>query len=407
MKQNKRDKNLRTNEHLRKDGLYYYNYRDPISGKRRPIYARTLPELREKEAELQRKLTMNLDVVKARKMTLNDMFDFYISTKTELRNSTKTNYLYMYNHLVRSGFGTRKLDSIRYLDVELFYKYLHYEYGVKIQTMDIINNVIHPTLQMAVRNQLIPFNPSDGVMKELKRKYSEMPRKIHALTLEQQRLFLNYVKCHPLYGSWYPLFVILLGTGMRISEFLGLRWSDIDMKRRMVHVEHGLTYRPDADNGNRSSMRISKVKTAAGVRMIPMFPEVYEAFELIAQREKKHEIIPIDGFSDFVFLNRYGQAFKAKSVNAAISRIVQSYNEEESTKAEQEGREMKLLPHFTCHSLRHSFCSRLIESGAEAKFVQIIMGHSDVSTTLNIYAEISEKRQLEMLNSLYKNMNIF
>ena len=407
MKRNERNKNLRTNEHLRKDGLYSYNFRDPITGKRKYIYARTLAELREKEKDLNRKLGMNLNVTEAKKMTLDALFDRYILSKFELRNSTRTNYIYMYDRYIRDGFGKRKLDCIHYSDIDLLYKYLHYERGLKLQTVDIINNVIHPTLQMAVRDQLIPFNPSDGVLKDLKQKSQEEKRKVHALTMEQQRIFLNYVRDHPVYGIWYPMFVILLGTGMRISEQLGLRWADVDMNRRMIHVEHGLTYRPDVDDHNRSSMKISKVKTAAGVRLIPMFPEVYEAFRSLENRGYKREVKAIDGYSDFVFLNRYGQAFKAKSVNSAIARITQSYNEEERKKSEEEGRAADLLPHFTCHSLRHSFCSRLIEAGAEAKFVQIVMGHSDVSTTLNIYAEISEQRQIEMLNSLYRNINIF
>lgn len=404
MKQNRKQQKLQTNENLRKDGLYFYNYYDNFSGKRQRIYAKTLEELRKKEEDLQEKQKQKVNISEAKMFTLNDVFDRYIASKYELRNSTKTNYLYMYQHFVRDGFGKSKVDSICYGDVEQFYKYLHYEFGLKLRTMDIINNIIHPTLQYAVRNRFISYNPSDGVMKELKRKSPETPRKIHALTLEQQRAFLSYVENHPIYGKWHPLLVVLLGTGLRVSEFLGLCWSNIDMNKRQIQVLQGLTYRPNAENDNHCFMVLSAVKTVSGVRTIPMLPEVYDAFVLLKHRELMVETRPVDGVSDFVFLNRFGQAFKAKSLNGVIDRIIRSYNDEEQVRANSENREAVFLPHFSCHNLRHTFCSRLIEAGAEAKFVQIIMGHSDISTTLNIYAEISEQKKTEMMQSFQQKI---
>lgn len=111
---------LRTGECQRTDGRYSYSYTDRY-GRRHSIYAKTLVELRAKEKELQRAYDDGLDPIKADKLTLNDVYDKYISQKFDLKPTTKANYMYMYNHFVRDTFGKRKVMEIRYSDVKAFY----------------------------------------------------------------------------------------------------------------------------------------------------------------------------------------------------------------------------------------------------------------------------------------------
>jgi integrase len=96
-----------------------------------------------------------------------------------------------------------------------------------------------------------------------------------------------------------------------------------------------------------------------------------------------------------VFTNRYGTVFKEKSINDAIERIYKAYNASEKETAKKEGREAFLLPHFTCHQLRHTFCTRLVEVEPRAKIVQSIMGHANISTTMDVYAEVEERAKKE------------
>ena len=110
---------LRTGETQRSDGRYCYSYSDR-NRVRHHIYARTLPELRAKEKELQLKYDQGLDAYGAKKLTLNDCFDRYISQKYNLKETTKANYIYMYNRFVRPTFGKRKIAEIRYSDVKEF-----------------------------------------------------------------------------------------------------------------------------------------------------------------------------------------------------------------------------------------------------------------------------------------------
>jgi integrase len=101
---------------------------------------------------------------------------------------------------------------------------------------------------MAVRDEIIRNNPSDSVMKEVKKNSDKNKGVRHALTIEQQRAFMEYMANHPVYCHWWPLFTVLLGTGCRIGEALGLRWDDLDFDLRLISINHSLVYYPIGEN---------------------------------------------------------------------------------------------------------------------------------------------------------------
>lgn len=217
-----RGKALRKGETQRKAKTYMYSYTDSY-GKRRCVYANDLVTLREKEKQLIKNQLDGLDVYAAGNSDLNFVFDRYITTKTELRRTTYTNYVYMYNQFVREEFGKKKLGTIKYSDVLYFYYHLLNEKGLQINTLEIVHTVLHPTFQLAVRNDIIRNNPSDGVMAQIKKKQGKNHGIRHALTLEQQRAFMDYTAKSSVYCHWISFFTVLLGTGCRIGEVIGLR----------------------------------------------------------------------------------------------------------------------------------------------------------------------------------------
>ena len=105
------------------DGKYVYTYTDP-EGKSRSIYSKDIMELRRREEQLVKDQLDGLDVYAAGNSTVNFVFDRYISTKSELRGTTRTNYIYMYNRFIREGFGKKKISSVKYSDVLQFYQHL-------------------------------------------------------------------------------------------------------------------------------------------------------------------------------------------------------------------------------------------------------------------------------------------
>ena len=366
----------------RSDGRYVYTYTDPL-GRRKYVYAQDLVTLREKEAQLMKDQMDGLDIYVAGKATVNFVFDRYMSLKNNLKPTTKSNYLYMYERFIRETFGKRNIAEIKYSDVVQFYNHLIEKQELKINTLETIHTLLHPTFQLAVRDDIIRKNPTDGVMAELKKNLGMKTGVRHALTIPQQRAFMEYIATH-------PIFTIFLGTGCRIGEVLGLRWEDIDYEKRIISINHNLTYYPVGED-RASENHISTPKTEAGMRTIPILDTVKDAF----------------GMTGFVFCNRYGNIMNAQSVNRAIKRISSAYNATEEIEAKKEHREPVLLPDFSAHSLRHTFCTRLCERETNLKIIQSIIGHKDIQTTMDIYAEATDEKKQETFEHLAATMDVF
>jgi integrase len=314
----------------------------------------------------------------------------------------------MYNRFVRDTFGQKRIAEIKYSDVIQFYNYLLDTVEIQINTLETIHTLLHPTFQLAVRDEIIRKNPSDGVMAEIKKSSDKAAGVRHALTIPQQRAFMNHIANHPVYYHWWPLFTVLLGTGCRIGEALGLRWDDLDYENRVISINHSLVYYPVGDNRT-SVLHISKPKTEAGVRTIPMLDSVKDAFEMLheEQEDEGFNETNIDGMSGFIFCNRFGSVPNPQSVNRAIKRIVIDYNASETVNAKKERREAVILPDFSAHHLRHTFCTRLCENETNLKVIQSIMGHKDIQTTMDVYAEATEEKKQESFERLAAKMDVF
>ena len=231
----------------------------------------------------------------------------------------------------------------------------------------------------------------------------------HALTLEQQRAFMNYIAQSPIFVGWHSFFTVLLGTGCRIGELVGLRWEDVDLEKRTININHQMTYYPRSSDTYKCEFKVSLPKTDAGIRVLPMMNQVYEALseEYNRQLEESFADAVVDGMSGFIFTNRFGTIHNPAAVNRAIKRIYEAYNAEEIVNAKKENREAILIPHFSCHHFRHTFCTRFCENETNVKVIQSIMGHASIETTMDIYAEVTEMTKKKALDDLSANLDVF
>ena len=359
---------LRDNEFQRSDGRYMFLYY--VNGKKKYLYSWTLNpkdtppkgkkiglSLRELEENIKKEQFSGLDSAARRNQTLNDVFDVYISTKKQLKQSTKTNYLYMYDTYVRNEIGNTLIADIKYSDMVSFYNNL-IDNGFKPNSLEIIQTILHPTFTLAVRNDFILKNPTDGIICELKKSHNWEKPKRHALTEEEQTAFVSFIKNSDTYKHWLPLFTVFLGTGCRVGELIGLTWKDVDMTNDTISINHNLIYRVQ-DNG-KMEWHITTPKTEAGKRTIPMLQAVKNAIIEERQRQMTQGFCTqkIDGYSGFIFTNRFSEVHSPHAINRAIKRIYKAYNEQEEQMAQKEHREPLFIPHFSVHNLRHTFCTR-------------------------------------------------
>lgn len=395
---------LKEGEYERLNGTYEYKYRNRF-GERKSIYGKTLVELREKENNILRNLLDGIDSFDSN-VSINDIFEIWKKIKRGLKDNTFKNYIYMYQQFVEPTFGKLKLSKLKRTDVRSFYNRLKEDGNLKVSTIDCVHTVLHQVLDVAVDDEYIRFNPSDNALKELKLAYQNESEKKRAMTLEQQKAFQDFLyKCND-YKRWYPIFYIMLWTGMRVGEITGLQWDDLDFKNNIINVNKTLVY---YSKGKGLSLRyaINTTKTEAGTRKIPMTSEVKKAFLMEKELQEAFNVKCCDsigGYNNFVFLNRFGNVHNNGTLNKALRRIVRDCNLDIIDKSHSSSTEAVLLPHLSNHILRHTFSTRLNENNVNVKVIQAILGHADVSTTMDIYVDTTEDFKNDSMREFEKSM---
>ena len=393
---------LRNGEMQRKeDNRYLYRYVD-LSGKKRTIYAVTLAELREKEKQIERDLQDGIDTSKG-DMTLNQLFHAYMDTKSDLRDSTRCNYLAVWkNAIEHTDLANMKIAKIKQLHVRAFYSGL-VKAGYAANTIKLYHNLIYPALELAVDSDIIRKNPA----KDCKKGIGGTKKERTAMTIAEQEKMLDFVKSSNRYSIYYPMLIFALSTALRVGELTGLRWADVDWKQSVIHVRQQLIYK---NLGDGCRFHIQPLKTEAGRRDIPMTANARKS--LMKQRElslmlgKNAKIQEIEGITDFVFINSQGKPYATNAINFALDNAVKAYNKSEEIKAGNEHRYPELLPHVSAHILRHTACTRLAETGLEPKVLQYIMGHANVSVTLDVYTHLDFTQIQEKMEAVQENMKI-
>ena len=359
---------LRNGESQRKDGTYMYRYTD-VRGKRVCVYARTLEDLRVKEQTIQKELNDGIDYA-AGEIIVLDLLKRYIATKTGVRYNTKVGYQFVLNLVSKESFGCLKIRDIKPSDAKQWFIKL-YQDGRRYSTITSVRGVLRPAFEMAVEDDIIRRNPFSFQITDV---VPDVSRPRQAMSGGVKERFLTFIRESRHYSQYYDEIIILLGTGMRVSELYGLTRADLDFEARRIKVERQLT------RTRHCEYYVEKPKTASGERYIPMTDEVYRAFQNAVQRRKQPKVeLLIDGHTGFLFLDKDGKPKVAMHLEHVMKRIVDRYNDAHEDK----------LPSITPHVLRHTFCTEMANSGIDLKSLQYLMGHSDAGVTLNVYTHAS------------------
>lgn len=386
-RRDKRNRILRDRESQMPDGRYRYSYY--VNGKQKNIYSwkleRTdkLPDgkrdcvaLRDQIAELNRTLDKGLSL-DGREMTVYELANKYTATRRDVRITTQQGYKTVLNILEKDEFGAKRIDKVKKSDAKLWLIRLQETDGRSYSSIHSIRGVVRPAFQMAVDDDILLSNPFDF---ELAKVLVNDSVTREAISRKQERQFLEFVQNDKHFSRYYDAIYVLFKTGMRISEFCGLTIHDIDMKERTININHQLQrsskmvyYIKEENNAK------AKAKTKAGIRVIPMSEDVYEAFSRILENRKAPNPEPfIDGYTGFLFHDKNGMPMVALHWEKYFEHIVEKYNKTYRIQ----------MPKVTPHVCRHTYCSNMAKSGMNPKHLQYLMGHSDISVTLNTYTHV-------------------
>ena len=377
MKEKRRDSKgriLHTGESQRTDGKYLYKYVDAF-GNTKYVYAwrltptdptpkgkREKPSLRELEQQIRRDIEDGIDST-GKKMTLCQLYAKQNAQRANVKKSTIKQREQLMRLLKEDKLGARSIDMIKPSDAKEWALRMK-DKGFSYNTINNHKRSLKASFYIAIQDDCVRKNPFDFKLSEVLE--NDTKEKV-ALTEEQEQALLSFIKTDNVYHKYYDDVLILLKTGLRISELCGLTIMDVDFIHEVVVIDHQLL------KSKEQGYYIETPKTKSGTRQVPLSKETIQAFQRVMKKRPKSEPFVIDGRGNFLFVNHKGKPKVAIDYSTLFVRMVKKYNKHH---------ENNPLPHITPHTLRHTFCTRLASKNMNPKDLQYIMGHSNISICL-------------------------
>ena len=383
---------LKVGESQRKDGRYAYKYKT-VDNKIKFVYSWRLTEtdvtprgkkkdksLREKEREIHKDLK---DGIIDCNITVSELIYNYLNTKGNIRTTTKQSYDDIYDRVAKCDLGSKQIKSINQVVAKKWVVGLK-KSGLSFYTIKGIVGLLKSSFKMAVQNDFLRKNPFDFKLTDVIANDS-IPRE--ALSSSDEKKLLEFIRANKKFKKRYDTIYILLNTGLRVSELCGLTKNDVDFKNNQLHVNKQLLKQKNGD------YMIADPKTKSGNRIIPMTDEVAKCFKNIMENGIKCSVT-INGLNNFIILNRNGSPSTLENVKHYLTDIKNAYNAKYNSNIK-----------LTAHILRHTFCTKMALHGMNPKALQYIMGHSNISITLNVYTHVTSQNAQNEMKRVINSMN--
>ena len=395
-RKDKKGRILRTGEGQRQDGRYYFRWITP-DGKRHTEYADTLNELRDKEKEIERRRLLREDSADDTKpiraktsthikdsdaeqsveipkvqITVEQLLLKYIESRNDVRNNTKLNYQYCHKIIQRDAGNWilgMQADELKLSEAKKWYGEFYARNSYCKETFSKAKTILKKAFEHGQNEGILTRNPFAFDFR-----LDIPPQSRNALTPAQQRTLFAFLDSDKCSARHMDAVVVLLETGLRISEFCGLTVDDIDFGTSTLQVKRQIMYRKI---GTEYRSYVQVPKTTAGYRPIPLSPlAVQSLHNLIAYADMS---VQVDGVSGLV-MARNGSACRPDYIQRQLRTIIRRLRKHDPS-----------FPDATPHVLRHTFCTNLFRLGVNPKAIQKIMGHTNISTTLDVYTHMEEE----------------
>lgn len=346
--------------------------RDPETGKRKRIVKYVKGRKNEAEellAELIVETKKGMYTV-PNKITVEEWINRWLETykKIEVSVTTWAKYYATFNSYIKPALGTIQLQQLRSEHIQQLYQKL-VDYGYSYSTVYMVHVVLNGALKQALKNKLIYFNPMEGVTLPKKPKH-----RAKVLTFEEQQKFMKVLKGERL----GPAFLVLLFTGIRRGELLALTWQDIDFDKKIITVNKSVVV---VSNTGKIELIIKSTKTG-DIRFIPMSDTVFKALK---EHQERMILEGNYGIDKPVFCTRNGNYIYPANLNTKYKELLKLAG---------------ITENYNLHVLRHTFATRLLESGVSIKIVQKLLGHVRMSTTADIYSHVLFEVQKDAIQKL-------
>lgn len=383
----------RGESYRKKEKRYAYKYKDK-DGNTKFLYSPRLrecdplperydsyescPSLREKEKQLMCDRMHGIDYSGAN-MTVIHLYDKHMGLNHHVRESTRKGRNQLRKILQNDKLGSMKIGRVTISDAKDWAVRME-EKGYAYQTIKNHKRSLKAIFYTAMDDGCIRANPFNWKMDDKIVKNNTKPK--IALTDGQTKSLLSFMQTDRTYSRHYNAVVVLLNTGLRISELCGLTVKDVDFEEGAIHIDHQIVF----ENGK---YRIEPPKTKKGNRTIQIFEPTIQALKKEIQNRENAEPVTIDGKSDFIFLNRKGLPMYNIAYSSAFSAMIKKYNKHNDEK----------LPDFSPHDLRHTFCTNMANKGLQNTVLQRFMGHESIITTTRYYhgSEESDRKAMESI----------
>lgn len=351
--------------------------------KRKFLYGKSQKEVKYKLKALMEEEKENEQLTDTGSLTLQSWVLQYLKDYkvNEIKASTMNTYMTFYRkHIADSDIGEMELQEIQTNDLQRYYNRKLKE-GLSAKTVRHLSVIIREALTQAVRLRYIRNSPQEGVILPKKEKYE-------GKTLSQSDVLklLKEAVDEPL----YPLIMTAIFTGMRKGEILGLQWKNVDLDNGYIKVEKSLCRVADGvdEKGRyRTKVVLLEPKTAASKRIIPITSQLVDILEHHRERQEKYKKEAVDFYNselDLVFANYLGDFMSEREVLRGFYTVLDKYE----------------IPRVRFHDLRHTYASLLMESETDSKVIQELLGHSSISTTLDIYTHLKMEQKRNSVDKM-------